>query len=66
MPFFVPFALRIALFLVILEVVLGIMLLIGYKTKFDLEFISDCIIFTLTFYSAYFNVVRDCGCLVML
>lgn len=64
MPFFVPFALGIALFLVILEVVLGIMLLIGYKTKFTIwSLLILIVLFTfLTFYSAYFNVVKDCGC----
>ncbi|RTY66676.1 DoxX family protein [Flavobacterium sp. GSP27] len=64
MPFFVPFALGIALFLVILEVVLGIMLLIGYKTKVTVwSLLVLIVMFTfLTFYSAYFNVVKDCGC----
>ncbi|MFV8443180.1 BT_3928 family protein [Flavobacterium sp. LB2P44] len=64
MPFFIPFALGIALFLVILEVVLGIMLLIGYKTKFTIwSLLILIVLFTfLTFYSAYFNVVKDCGC----
>ena len=64
MPFFVPFALGMALFLVILEVVLGIMLLIGYKTKFTIwSLLILIVLFTfLTFYSAYYNVVKDCGC----
>lgn len=64
LPFFVPFALGIALFLVILEVILGIMLLIGYKTKFTIwSLLVLIVLFTfLTFYSAYYNVVKDCGC----
>jgi uncharacterized membrane protein YphA (DoxX/SURF4 family) len=64
MPFFVPFSLTIALFLVILEVVLGVMLLIGYKSKFTIwSLLLLIVMFTfLTFYSAYFNVVKDCGC----
>jgi uncharacterized membrane protein YphA (DoxX/SURF4 family) len=64
LPFFVPFSLAIALFLVILEVVLGIMLLIGYKSKFTIwSLLSMVILFSfLTFYSAYFDVVKDCGC----
>ncbi|MES2574490.1 MAG: BT_3928 family protein [Bacteroidota bacterium] len=64
MPFFVPYALAIALFIVILEVVLGVMLLIGYKSKFTIWLLLLLIIkFTfLTFYSAYFDVVKDCGC----
>ncbi|WP_269225878.1 BT_3928 family protein [Flavobacterium eburneipallidum] len=64
MPFFVPYSLAIALFLVILEVVLGVMLLIGYKSKFTIwSLLLLVTLFTfLTFYSAYFDVVKDCGC----
>jgi len=64
MPFFIPFTLAIALFLVILEVVLGVMLLIGYKSKLTIwSLLLLVIVFTfLTFYSAYFDVVKDCGC----
>ncbi|SHG09949.1 DoxX protein [Flavobacterium fluvii] len=64
MPFFVPYSLAIALFLVILEVVLGVMLLIGYKSKLTIWLLLLLIIkFTfLTFYSAYYDVVKDCGC----
>ena len=64
MPFFVPYTLAIALFLVILEVVLGVMLLIGYKSKLTIwSLLLLVILFTfLTFYSAYFDVVKDCGC----
>ncbi len=64
MPFFVPFALAIALFLVILEVVLGVMLLLGYKSKLTVwSLLLLVIVFSfLTFYSAYFDVVKDCGC----
>ncbi|TRX35606.1 BT_3928 family protein [Flavobacterium restrictum] len=64
MPFFEPFALEIALFLVILEVVLGVMLLIGFKSKFTIwSLLLLIVMFTfLTFYSAYFDVVKDCGC----
>ena len=64
MPFLEPFALAIALFLVILEVILGVLLLIGYKTKFTIwSLLILIVLFTfLTFYSAYFDVVKDCGC----
>lgn len=64
MPVFVPYTLAIALFLVILEVVLGVMLLIGYKTKWTIwSLLLLVILFSfLTFYSAYFDVVKDCGC----
>jgi uncharacterized membrane protein YphA (DoxX/SURF4 family)/peroxiredoxin len=64
MPFLVPLALGLALFLVIVEVVLGVMLLIGYKSKFTIGSLLLMIVFFtfLTFYSAYYDVVKDCGC----
>lgn len=64
MPVFVPFALSIALLIVILEVLLGVMLLLGFKNRLTIWLLLLLIIkFTfLTFYSAYFNVVKDCGC----
>lgn len=64
MEFLIPYALMIACFVVIFEVVLGVMLLIGFKTKFTVwSLLSMIVFFTfLTFYSAYFNKVTDCGC----
>jgi len=64
LPFLEPLALSIAVFVVILEVFLGIMLLLGYKKKFTLWTLLLLIVFFsfLTFYSAYFNKVTDCGC----
>jgi len=64
LPFLIPFALVIAILLVIFELVLGIMLLIGYARKFTSWSLLIMIIFFtfLTFYSAYFNKVTDCGC----
>ena len=64
MPVFIPFTLAIALFLVILEVVLGVMLLLSYKSKLTIwSLLILVILFSfLTFYSAYFDVVKDCGC----
>lgn len=64
LPFLTPFSFYLALFLVIVEVLLGIMLLIGYKTKFTIWSLLLMIVFFtfLTFYSAYYNVVKDCGC----
>jgi len=64
LPFLVPFSLTLALFLVIVEVLLGIMLLIGYKSKFTIWSLLLMIVFFtfLTFYSAYYDVVKDCGC----
>ena len=60
----VPYALLIAVVVVIYEVMLGIMLIIGYAKKFTLWSLLLMIVFFtfLTFYSAYFNKVTDCGC----
>lgn len=64
LEFLVPYALLIAIFVVIYEVLLGIMVLIGYAKRFTLwSLILMIVFFTfLTFYSAYFNKVTDCGC----
>ncbi len=64
MEFLVPYALLIALFVVVYEVLLGIMLIVGYAKKFTLWSLLLMILFFtfLTFYSAYFNKVTDCGC----
>ena len=64
LPFLTPFALAIAVAVVIFEVVLGVMLLFGFRTKFTVWSLLLMIVFFtfLTFYSAYFNKVTDCGC----
>ena len=64
LPFLEPYALLISVFVVVLEVVLGVFLLIGYKPKFTIWSILAMIVFFtfLTFYSAYFDKVKDCGC----
>lgn len=64
LPFLEPLALAIAVFMVILEVVLGVMLLVGFYRKFTIWSLLLMIVFFtfLTFYSAYFNKVTDCGC----
>ncbi|MDM9630931.1 BT_3928 family protein [Robiginitalea aurantiaca] len=64
LPFLEPYALAIALFVVILEVILGVTLLLGYQIRLTLwTLLATILFFTfLTFYSAYFNKVTDCGC----
>ncbi|MBO3099760.1 BT_3928 family protein [Gelidibacter pelagius] len=64
LPFLEPYALGIAVIVVVFEVVLGIFLLIGYKPKFTVWSLLLMIVFFtfLTFYSAYFDKVKDCGC----
>ena len=62
--FLIPTVLPMAIFIVILEVVLGVFLIIGYKKKLTIWSLLGMIIFFtfLTWYSAYFNKVTDCGC----
>jgi uncharacterized membrane protein YphA (DoxX/SURF4 family) len=59
-----PYALPLAVFLVVFEVVLGVMLLVGVRLKETVWALASMILFFtfLTFYSAYFNKVTDCGC----
>ena len=61
---FIPAALTIAMLLIVLEVVLGFAVLINYqmqKTTWVLLLLIAFFTF-LTFYSAYFDKVTDCGC----
>lgn len=64
MPYFERFALPIAVIVVVLELLLGFLLLLKIRLKFTLAaLIALCVFFAfLTFYSAYFNKVTDCGC----
>lgn len=64
MEFLIPYALGISVFVVVFEVILGVFLLIGYKVKFTIWSLLAMIVFFtfLTFYSAYFDKVKDCGC----
>jgi uncharacterized membrane protein YphA (DoxX/SURF4 family) len=61
---FVPAALFLAVFLSVLEVILGVAVLINHRMPIvSVTLIVLIIFFTcLTFYSAYFNKVTDCGC----
>ena len=60
----VPFALLISIALCTLEIIIGIALLMNYKMRIVLKLLLSLIVFFtfLTFYSAYFNKVTDCGC----
>ncbi|MDO5654694.1 MAG: DoxX family protein [Flavobacteriaceae bacterium] len=64
LPFLMNLALPLAIFFVIFEVVLGVLLILGIYKRFTLWSLLILIIFFsfLTFYSAYFNKVTDCGC----
>ena len=62
--YLVPFALSVGLFVVILEVLLGVAVLINYRMQLTAWIILLLIVFFtfLTFYSAAFDKVTDCGC----
>ncbi len=62
--FWVPYALYVAVFMCALELVLGVCLLVQYKLKTASWILLATVIFFgfLTFYSAYYNKVTDCGC----
>jgi uncharacterized membrane protein YphA (DoxX/SURF4 family) len=62
--FFIPYSLEIGLILIVLEVVLGVAVLINYKMDITTKVLLALMVFFtfLTFYSAYFNKVTDCGC----
>jgi len=62
--YLVPFSLSVGLFVVILEILLGIAVLINYRMNLTTWILLLLIIFFtfLTFYSAAFNKVTDCGC----
>jgi uncharacterized membrane protein YphA (DoxX/SURF4 family) len=61
---FIPSALGIGLVLVVLEIALGVAVLLYYKMRVTAPVLLALIVFFtfLTFYSAYFNKVTDCGC----
>lgn len=64
MEFLIPFSFLLAAGICIAEIVLGVMVLIGARPKFTSWSLLGMIVFFtfLTFYSAYFNKVTDCGC----
>ena len=66
-PFFdalKPAALFLSVLLSTLEIVLGLAVLLRYKPQIVTKLLLAMIVFFtfLTFYSAYFNKVTDCGC----
>lgn len=62
--FFEPYSLWLGVILSVLEVVLGLHVIIKYRYRASLWTLLGMIVFFtfLTFYSAYFNKVTDCGC----
>ena len=64
LEFLIPYALPFSIVLIIVEIMLGVSLLLGYKPKstiWSLLGITTLFLF-LTWYSAYYNKVTDCGC----
>lgn len=62
--FLTPYALYISVFMCVAEVALGFALLLFYRMWLTAPALLALIVFFtfLTFYSAYFNKVTDCGC----
>jgi uncharacterized membrane protein YphA (DoxX/SURF4 family) len=62
--YFIPWAMEIGFVMIVLEIVVGVAILIYYKTDLTTKILLALMIFFtfLTFYSAYFNKVTDCGC----
>ncbi len=60
----IHYALPLAVFLIFIEFFLGVLLLIGYYPKIIVWSLLLLILFFLflTWYSAYYNKVTDCGC----
>jgi len=64
MEFLIPYALPFSIFLILAEIVLGVKLLVGFKPKITVWslFVIILIFLFLTWYSAYYDKVTDCGC----
>lgn len=64
LEFLIPFALPFSILLIVTELVLGIMLLVGYKPKLTIWslFGLNLVFLFLTWYSYTYNKVTDCGC----
>ena len=61
---FIPWSLAIAMFLIVLEIVLGVAVLLNYRMRVTSVILLALILFftVLTFFSAYTGKVTDCGC----
>ena len=64
LEFLLPFALPFSILLIVAELILGIMLLVGYQPKFTVWslFTLNVLFLFLTWYSYTYNKVTDCGC----
>lgn len=64
MEYLIPYALPLSIVLIIIEIMLGVLLLIGYKPKLTTWslFLITLLFLFLTWYSAFYDKVTDCGC----
>lgn len=64
LEFLIPYALPFSICLILAEILLGILLLVGYLPKLTTwSLLTMILVFLfLTWYSAYYNKVIDCGC----
>ena len=64
LEFLSPYALQFSVLLILAEIMLGVMLLVGYLPKLTVWslFAISLLFLFLTWYSAYYNKVTDCGC----
>jgi len=62
--YFIPWSMEIGMLMIVLELALGVAILINYRMTITTAVLLALMIFFtfLTFYSAYFNKVTDCGC----
>ena len=62
--YFIPWSLEIGMVMIILELALGVAILIYWRMNLSAWVLLALMVFFtfLTFYSAYFNKVTDCGC----
>ncbi len=62
--FLIPYALPFSVVLILAEIILGVLLLVGLKPKLVLQSILalTTLFLFLTWYSAFYDKVTDCGC----
>ncbi len=62
--YFIPWSLEIGMLMIVLEIALGVAILLFYRMPLTTWVLLAVMVFFtfLTFYSAYFNKVTDCGC----
>lgn len=62
--YFIPWSLEIGMTMIILELAIGVAILIFWRMNLTTWILLGLMVFFtfLTFYSAYFNKVTDCGC----